>query len=131
MVAIGDFGISEREDMVRLALSRQWIDNAHRSAVAGGMSDPVVLLVAIDALDVLPFRWDRSPRDRLRERKQRAAGCKPFVVATVSYADLLASNGADGWADDMDDMRRAGGVAVVVINHNGQLFASFKEYDCE
>ena len=124
MVAVGDFGISEREGIVRLALERGWIHAAERQARVNGCSDPVVLLIARDALDAFPFRFDRTPRDRREESIQRRARCKPFVTATVSYAVLLRCNSAEGWEHDMEEMRRKGGTSVVCINRMGQFMVA-------
>ena len=124
MVAVGDFGVREREQMVRLAIRRGWIFKAERQARDEGVADPVVVLTAVDALDVLPFRFNSSPRDRGLERLQRKAGCRRFVVVIVAYADLVRSNGAEGWQEDMEDMRRKGGTSVVCINRAGQFLAS-------
>jgi hypothetical protein len=124
MVAVGDFGIRERERMVRLAIWHGWVFNAEKQAREHGISDPVVVLIAGDALDVLPLKFDRSPRDRGMERLQRKAGCKRFTVGVVSYAALLRGNTAEGWHDDMEDMRRKGGTACVCINRTGQFLVA-------
>jgi hypothetical protein len=126
MVAVGDFGIREREQMVRLALQRGWIDRAERTALDHGVPDPVIVLSAVDAIDTFPFRFDRSPRDRALEQLQRKAGCKPFIVCVVSYAGLLRGNAADGWQKDMENMRRKGGTSVVCINRTGQFLVSIR-----
>jgi hypothetical protein len=124
MVAVGDFGIQDREQMVRLAIRHGWIFKAERMARDSGVSDPVVVLTAVDALDVLPFRFNRSPRQPRLERLQRKAGCKRFTIGVVSYAALLLGNGAEGWQADMEDMRRKGGTFVVCINQSGQFLCS-------
>ena len=124
MVAISDFGIREREQMVRLAIWHGWIFKAVEQAQAGGMLDPVVVLVAGDALDAFPLKFDRSPRDRGMERLQRQAGCKRFSIGVASYAALLRCNAAEGWQDDMEDMRRKGGTSVVCINRTGQFLVA-------
>lgn len=124
MVAVGDFGIREREQIVRLAIRHGWIFKAEQLARDNGVLDPVVVLTTIDALGILPFRFNRSPRDRGLERLQRQAGCKRFTIGVVSYADLLRGNAAEGWQDDMEDMRRKGGTSVVCINRTGQFLAA-------
>ena len=124
MVAVGDFGVQEREQMVRLAIRHGWIFHAEGAARDNGVPDPVVVLAAVDVLDVLPFRFDRSPRQPRLERLQRKAGCKRFVVSVMAYADLVRSCGAEGWQEDMEDMRRKGGTFVVCINGTGQFLCS-------
>lgn len=124
MVAIGDFGIREREQMVRLAIWYGWIEKAVETAKARGMTDPVVMLIAGDSLNAFPIVFDRSPRNRRMERLQREAGCKWFTVAVSSYAALLHANAAEGWRDDMEDMRRKGGTSVVCITRTGQFLAA-------
>jgi hypothetical protein len=124
MVSTYDFGIREREQMVRLAIWQGWIFKANKQARDNGVADPVVVLVAIDALELVPFRFDCSPRQRRLERLQRNARCKRFTIGVVSYAALLRGNAADGWQDDMEDMRRKGGTAVVCINSTGQFLCA-------
>jgi hypothetical protein len=131
MVAIGDFGIREREKMVRLAIWHGWIFKAERMARKRGVADPVVVLTAIDALDVLPFRFNRSPRDRALERLQRKAGCKRFTIGIVSYTSLLRANAAEGWQADMEQMRCKGGMPVVCISRTGQFLVSVSPADDE
>lgn len=124
MVAIGDFGIREREQMVRLAIWHGWIFNAEKQALASGVADPVVMLIARDALDVLPFKFDRSTRDRVAERLQRQAGCTRFTIAVASYRAILQGNAAEGWREDMEDMRRKGGTSVVCFTRTGQFLVA-------
>lgn len=124
MVAVGDFGIRDREQMVRLAIWHGWIFKAEQMARDNGVADPVVMLTAIDALDVLRFRFNRSPRDRRLERLQSRAGCQRFTIGVVSYAALLRANAAQGWQADMEDMRRKGGTSVVCINRTGQFLVA-------
>lgn len=124
MVAVGDFGIHECEQMVRLAIWHGWIFKAERQARRIGLPDPVIVLTAIDALDLLPFRFHRSPRDRRLERLQRRAGCQRFAIGIVSYDTLLTANAAEGWQADMADLRRKGGTSVVCINRTGQFLAA-------
>ncbi len=124
MVAIGDFGIREREQMVRLAIWHGWIFNAEKQARAVGVADPVVVLIAWDALDELPFKFDRSPRDRAAEQLQRKAGCKRFTIGASSYRALLQGNAAEGWREDMEEMRRKGGTSVVCITRTGQFLVA-------
>jgi len=124
MVTAGEFGMREKEQMVRLAIRHGWIFKAERQARDMGVADPVVLLTPVDALDELSFRFDRPPRDRGLERLQRKAGCKRFAVGVVSYVLLLRGSGAEGWQEDMEDMRRRGGTLVVCINRTGALLCS-------
>lgn len=124
MVAVGDFGIREREQMVRLAIWHGWIFKAERQARRNGVADPVVVLTAIDALNMLRFRFDRSPRNRALERLQRRAGCQRFTIGVVSYAALLRANAAEAWQADMEDMRRKGGTSVVCITRTGQFLVA-------
>jgi hypothetical protein len=131
MVAIGDFGIEDRKQMVQLAIRLGWVHDAIERAKQRGWKDPVVVLVAIDALDLLPFRFDRTPRSRHMERLQRASGCKRFTVCTARYSDLLSANAAEGWQEDMEELRGKGGVSVVCINRTGQFLASITPLDSE
>lgn len=124
MVAVGDFGIREREQIVRLAIWHGWIFKAERMARDNGVADPVVVLTAVDALDAFPFRFNRSPRNRALEQLQRRAKCKRFTIGVVSYAALLQANAAEAWQEDMEDMRRKGGTSVVCINRTGQSLAA-------
>jgi hypothetical protein len=124
MVAVGDFGIREREGMVRLALQRGWIHAAERMARSHGCADPVVLLVARDALAALPLKLSSPGRDRTSEKIQRKSGCRPFITGSTSYAALLRCNAADGWQHDMEEMRRKGGTSVVCINQTGQFLVA-------
>lgn len=124
MVAAGDFGIREREQIVLLAIEHGWIFKAEQMSRDNGVPDPVVVLVTIDAIGIFPFRFNRSPRNRATEQLQREARCKRFAVCVVSYADLLRSNHAEGWQEDMEDMRRKGGTSVVCINRTGQFLAA-------
>ena len=129
MVAVSDFGISEREQMVRLALKHGWIHGAERMARAKGCADPVVVLIASDAADILPFRFSSKPRDRKAELVQRKARCKRFITGVVSYAAMLGCNRADGWQEDMEAMRRKGGTPVVCINRTGQFLVAINPVD--
>ena len=124
MVAIGDFGIAEREKIVMLALSRGWIQAAEQKARANGCLNPVVVLVAIDALEAFPFRFQGSPRNRVMERIQRSAGCKRFFTGVVQYDELVKCNAAKNWETDMEEMRLKGGISVVCINRSGQFLAA-------
>ena len=124
MVAVGDFGIAEREKIVMLALSRGWIQGAEQKARANGCPDPVVVLLATDALELLPFRFNVNPRHKVMERIQRSAGCKRFTVGVVRYASLLKGNAAENWEADMEEMRQKGGISVVCINRSGQFLAA-------
>ena len=126
MVAAGDFGIREREQIVCLAIRHGWIVKAEQMARSRGVSDPVVVLTTVDALDLVPFLFNRSLRDRGLERLQRKARCKRFTMCIVSYAALLRSNAAESWQQDMENMRRKGGTAVVCINRTGQFLAAHK-----
>jgi hypothetical protein len=126
MVAVGDFGIREREQIVRLAISHGWIVKAEEMARSHGVSDPVVLLMTVDALEFVRFRCNRSPRDRGLERLQRKARCKPFTMSIVSYASLLRAYVGESWQQDMENMRRKGGTAVVCINRTGQFLVAVK-----
>ncbi len=123
MVAISDFGIREREQMVMLAIRYGWIFEANKHGLDHGVADPVVLLVAGDALDAFPLKFVRQPDPGI-ERLQRKAGCKRFIVAVASYAKLLRCNAAEGWHDDMEEMRRKGGTSVVCITRTGQFLAA-------
>ncbi len=124
MVAVGDFGIREREQMVRLAIRHGWIFKAEKEALKTGMVDPVVVLIAADATGVLPFRFDRPPRCPELACIQRKARCKRFIVATVPYSRLVLGNAAEGWAEDMEGMRRKGGTSVVCFTRTGQFLAA-------
>ncbi len=124
MVAVGDFGIREREQIVRLAIKHGWIHKAEQMGRDNGVPDPVVVLTAVDAISALPFRFNRSPRDRSLERVQRRAGCEPFIVGVVSYEALLRGNAAEAWKEDMENMRRKGGTSVVCINRTGQFLVA-------
>lgn len=124
MVAVSDFEISERERMIRCAMSHRWVEDAVQFAKARGVPDPVIVLISIDAINDWPFRLGGNPRDRKRERMQRRAGCRPFTVLVARYEDLLQANGADGWQEDMAQMRRKGGLSVVAINRQGQFLGS-------
>jgi len=124
MVAVGDFGIQEREQMVLLALKHGWIHGAERMARNKGYSDPVVLLIATDALEAFPLKFSCAPRDRAKERIQRKAGCKRFTVGVVSYAALLGCNAAERWQEDMEELKQKGGTSVVAITRDGQFLAA-------
>ncbi len=127
MVAVGDFGIQEREKMVRVAIRHGWIDWAEQAARTFGVGDPVVVLIAIDALGVWNFKFNRPPRVPSMEAKQRKARCKRFTVAVVSYSDLLLANDADRWREDLQELCGKGGVSVVCINRTGQFLASVSQ----
>ncbi len=124
MVSFGDCGIHEREQMVALAIRKGWIHGAKQRADASGIADPVIVLIAIDALDVLNFKFDSSPRNRRFEREQRTAGSKRFAIGVVPYAALLGANAADGWQADMEDLRQKGGTPVVCITRSGQFLVA-------
>ena len=93
-------------------------------ARAHGCSDPVVLLVARDALAALPLKLSSPGRDRTAEKIQRKSGCRPFLTGTTSYASLLRANAADDWQHDMENMRRKGGTSVVCIDRTGQFLVA-------
>jgi hypothetical protein len=65
------------------------------------------------------------------ERLQRKSGCKRFTVCTARYSDLLSANAAEGWQEDMEELRSKGGVSVVCINRTGQFLASITPLDSE
>jgi hypothetical protein len=123
--------ICDREQMVMVALRNDWIHDAERIARSKGCTDPVVLLIAKDAVDTLPLKFSSPPGDRAAERIQRKAGCRRFVVGTVSYADLLGCNTADRWQDDVVEMKAKGGTSVVAITCEGQFLASVLPASCD
>jgi hypothetical protein len=116
--------VGNREQMVLVALRNDWIHDAERVARSKGCTDPVVLLIAKDALDAFPLKFSSPPHDRVAEQIQRKAGCRKFIVGTVKYADLLGCNAAENWQKDVEEMKAKGGTSVVAITREGQFLAS-------
>jgi hypothetical protein len=116
--------IRDRERMVMVALRHDWIHDAERVARSNGCIDPIVLLIAKDALDAFPLKFSSPPGDRAAEKIQRKQGCRRFVVGTVAYADLLVCNAAEKWQEDVAEMKAKGGTSVVAITREGQFLVS-------
>ena len=126
MVAISDFGIDEREKMLRFALEKGYIHQQIRGAELKGLKDTVVVIIAIDALEVLKFRFSENPRKPRIENACRKAGVKRFAIATCQFDDLRRANAADGWDSDMDSLKAKNGVHVVCFNRSGQFLVAIE-----
>ena len=124
MVAVGEFRMCEREQMVRLAIQRGLIVNAELQARELGVADPVILVTAVDALDKVSLGVADPVIVLTAVDALDKAGCQRFAVCVVSYLSLLRGSNAEGWQEDMEDLRRRGGTLVVCINQTGQLLCS-------
>lgn len=116
MVAVGE---SERDAMVRVSKEEGWFDLAMKLGMDAGYDDPVVLIVAKDAIDLLPKTMLGVGMKQAEKmfRIQKRIGSPLFAVLTVEFS--LVEKIYENDKETLDSLRRATSDIVICLMPDG------------